>query len=463
MKRRTPRRLLLVVAGLLVALLLVELAMRVAGLYFTRRQLSTNLPRAADEGAFRVLCLGESTTAELFADKKTLAWPSMLQRMLNERSRVGKRYRVYNAAMPGLITSQVVADLDQQLARFRPHVVVTMIGINDRHLQIRYTGARGQDAGIFWRNIRVFQLVRWLVSAYGEPRRSKTPMAPPVGPGDAAVTERLVREATRFIEGGRQLEAERHLQVAATRHPGPAASAANELYNRNSDGKERALVIRIGLLKCELEQADIDTLLHFSDDLVNGLVPKGDEALSHRALDIFVAFHASGRPVTPAAVSHFASVYAHVKKRHPGMDRILALQRTTKNRSTPYQNTAFHYRAVADKLRKRGTTYVAMAYPRTNVDAIRAVFARREEQRFNAFYDSLQAEYPPLKLKPEYRDVIIVGNHDNFQRELERRGWDALFEDSFGVSFGHTTTRGHRLIADNLSKTILRLAGDRRK
>lgn len=465
MNWRNQRRLLLVVAGVVAALLLVELGMRGAGLYFTRRQLGTNLPEAADEGAFRVLCLGESTTAELFADKKTLAWPSILQRLLNKRSGAGKQYRVYNAAMPGLITSQMVADLDQQLTRYRPHVVVTMIGINDRHLQMRYTGSSGQDLDIFWHNIRIYQLARWLISAYSDERKvaPRKPRPAAVKPGDAAAYDRAVREAKQSIEEGRALEAERGLLRAAIQHPAAAARAANELYNQVSDGKDRALTIRIGLLKCRLEGADMDTLFHFTDDLVNGLVPRGNEALSHAALDLFVEYAASGRPVTPAAVSHFASVYAHVAKKHRGMDRILTQQRTTKNAHTPYQNTAFHYRAIHEQLQKREVTFVAMAYPRTNEDAIKVIFSGHRERRFKAFYDALQARYPPLKVRPQYRDVVFVSNRQNFEQALKREGWDALFEDAFGVSFGHATTRGHTLIADNLSKTILRLAGDRRR
>ena len=451
---------LLALAGVLVALLVVELLMRGAGFYFHQRQLSGNQPVEADAGAVRILCLGESTTAEMFAEKRKLAWPRILERLLNQRSRQGKRYRVYNAAMPGLITSQIVAGLDQQLEHYRPQLVVSMIGINDRHLQTRYTGKLGQDVGLSLRNIRIYQLLRWLLGSYAGKTTRPARAPPPAGeprPEDHQRYERLLQQVWAPINGGRPVEAERRLLRCPADHRAAAVRVAHELVNRLSEHKDRALFTRFALIKCRLERADLETLLHYTDELVDGLLPPGDETLSRRAIALFVSYHRSGKPVTRVAVSHFASIYSHMTTRDPRMDRILADRQLRKNDLLPYENTSFHYRAIHHKLQRRNIRYLAMAYPLTNIDALRSIFSHRPERRFRAFYEALQADYPPLQIRPRFRQVVFVGNRENFQPELRSRGWDALFTDRFGATFGHTTSLGHQLIAENLARTILKV------
>ena len=100
--------------------------------------------------------------------------------------------------------------------------------------------------------------------------------------------------------------------------------------------------------------------------------------------------------------------------------------------------TSYHYRRLHEELRDRGIRHVAMQYPTLAETALRARF-----------------ENAPGRIDPAYREILFVGNEDNFAAALSRLGYDALFYDRFRHSFGHFTEEGHRLVADRLVEELL--------
>src|SRR5207249_3899840 len=75
---------------------------------------------------YRVLCIGESTTALGGED----SYPSQLERSLNARGK-GVSFSVINRGLPAVTTDVIVGHLEENLARYGPDVVVAMMGIND--------------------------------------------------------------------------------------------------------------------------------------------------------------------------------------------------------------------------------------------------------------------------------------------------------------------------------------------
>lgn len=69
-------------------------------------------------------------------------------------------------------------------------------------------------------------------------------------------------------------------------------------------------------------------------------------------------------------------------------------------------------------------------------------------------------QYPTLnldKLKEffsEDEDIIFVDNRPNF-REAKGDKYNEYFNDKFGITFGHATKKGNRLIAENVADVIL--------
>jgi tetratricopeptide (TPR) repeat protein len=103
-----------------------------------------------DDAVTRVLCLGESTT---FGAQ--VAYPAELEKLLNAG---GRRYQVINGGVPGIDTDEILRRLDGNLARYRPHIVVAMMGANDRGTPWAQALARAGGPGS-WRIVRLARLL----------------------------------------------------------------------------------------------------------------------------------------------------------------------------------------------------------------------------------------------------------------------------------------------------------------
>ncbi len=129
--RRTPRlrrwieRGIALLAGLVIALLVVEVGLRLGAGWFMHAQQTRAEQALRDADSPVVLCLGESTTAMGGDD----SWPSQLQDALRERS--GREITVINAGVPAATTPVLMLYAESALARYEPAVVVAMMGVND--------------------------------------------------------------------------------------------------------------------------------------------------------------------------------------------------------------------------------------------------------------------------------------------------------------------------------------------
>ena len=105
----------LFLAGTLVALILIESALRVGGWAYLRRVRARG-PSADSGGVVRVLCIGESTTA--FGGESS--YPRQLERILNKPGS-SFRYRVINGGIPGVDSADILDILPSYLSEHRPH------------------------------------------------------------------------------------------------------------------------------------------------------------------------------------------------------------------------------------------------------------------------------------------------------------------------------------------------------
>ena len=81
-------------------------------------------------GEVRILTVGESTTAGV-PGPADQAYPRQLQEILAARSPESGPFRVFNMGAPAVTSDFVAARLPEYLERFRPHIVISMLGVND--------------------------------------------------------------------------------------------------------------------------------------------------------------------------------------------------------------------------------------------------------------------------------------------------------------------------------------------
>lgn len=131
----------------------LEAGLRLGGFVWTSLQEYRNQVAIQRKGTYRIMCLGESTTA--------MQYPPYLEEILNERS-TGVRFSVIDKGFVGTKTDTIVALLESNLDQYHPDMVITMMGINDDGIHIPYKSGSGTGFTRFWRTCRTYKLFKLL-------------------------------------------------------------------------------------------------------------------------------------------------------------------------------------------------------------------------------------------------------------------------------------------------------------
>lgn len=112
-------------------LIIGELTIRAAGhLYFLYYRLSTLITRSPldfDKETFRIICVGESTTAG--APVQGNGYPEQLERIL-KREFTDRKFKVFNLGVCAITSSEIARHFHKNIIYYRPHLVIILIGHN---------------------------------------------------------------------------------------------------------------------------------------------------------------------------------------------------------------------------------------------------------------------------------------------------------------------------------------------
>ena len=123
MKISAWKKITLIFSGLILSLALLEVGLRLGGVVLQSMQERGNLQSAKQKGAYRILCLGESTTQGQY--------PHLLEKVLNQRN-IGVRFSVIDKGKTETKTPFILSHVESYLAEYHSDMVVAMMGINDQ-------------------------------------------------------------------------------------------------------------------------------------------------------------------------------------------------------------------------------------------------------------------------------------------------------------------------------------------
>lgn len=158
MSASTRQKAVLILAGLVFSLCLLEIGMRSCGWWFTCLQEKRNQRTDSDGEATVILCIGESTTAWGGDD----SYPAQLQDILNA-IQAQRRFRVINKGMPASTTDEILDVLPRYLTQYKPDYVLAMVGINDVNFDLN-RARRDSHPGLYAaiEKLRVYRLFAWI-------------------------------------------------------------------------------------------------------------------------------------------------------------------------------------------------------------------------------------------------------------------------------------------------------------
>jgi tetratricopeptide (TPR) repeat protein len=117
------QKIALVTFGSLLTVVFLEAGLRLSGFILLSVQEYGNRQSLKQKGAYRIMCLGESTTAGQY--------PPHLEKALNQRH-TGIQFSVIDRGVNGTNSADILAQLESNLDQYHPDMVVAMMGQNDR-------------------------------------------------------------------------------------------------------------------------------------------------------------------------------------------------------------------------------------------------------------------------------------------------------------------------------------------
>lgn len=413
----------------LVALAIVELALQTLALVAAVG--SGRRATVAASASFRILCLGESTTAAALLGEDR-SWPGLLERLLNSRYAT-RRITVINRGKVGTNSGFVLAQLPRYLEEDKPDLVISMLGIND-----------DQWFGIIEKNhfqnfinqLRVYKLVRHLWDWQNQP-----PAAPAAGIAEEPPEEDL--EARRCLESsslGTQTRqaSQKACKKAIARFPNSAllhwklGELARSLH-QDADAVaalKKSIALNpdfeqgyIFLSACYLDQHKFREAEQILTQALRMPFARQNDTPARILMDLY---RREGRDQDAKRL--FLSLADNKE-----IIEIFDVPKSSSSNSWPGPVTRANYAGIHRLLHARGIPLVAMQYPGEDVEALKLIF-------------------------PQNSRIDFVDNRAPFRKALAGRPYSYYFSDHFRPNWGHCTTAGNGLIAAHLADE-LRTAG----
>ena len=470
----------LILFGITLAFVLVEGGMRLTGNILDFFQEAKNKNLMKQRGVCRILCLGESTTASM---PGIISYPAYLQTILNENN-ARAQYVVINKGVFATNTTNIVTNLNGYLNEYRPDVVITMMGVNDNGPHMRYekSGRSGclrllryskvvTLVRYIYYNLKIKILDRWIrIQGIYIKKESRRELKQGIRKGDGEVTSTRqvqspespksptaygenLKQGYFYSNMGRWDEAEEAYKRAID-----VDSSKNEPY--------QALAIVYGAQgRFDAEAAMYEKAIEV--DPSNGLgyaglawhcLSKGDferaEKLFKKNISLFPAhgslyvrlaeFYGKQRKYDQAVKilrSGLVNASTDVDKLYGALTYYYRVQNNFKlateclGKANEYRTefydpvTRNNYLRLSELLRGRKVKYVCMQYPMRSIK-------------------------PLKKLFEDTKDIVFVDNERIFNEAVLKSGYSEYFLDQFAGDFGHSTTKGNRLLAENIAKVL---------
>jgi tetratricopeptide (TPR) repeat protein len=459
------QKIALVFLGLFLSLALLEVGLRLGGFVLLSIQEYGNLKSIKQKGAYRILCLGESTTQGQY--------PHLLEQVLNQRN-VGVRFSVIDEGKTGTETVSILSHVEAYLAEYHPDMVIAMMGVNDWGKHIPFEAATVSGETSFVRLFKVYKLMRFLelhllakakeMGFYkpDEERRSSGEAQTPVpktglkkisakavskkGSSKKAVEpgsqkDKAFVELGKLYRGqGKHQQAEDAFKQAVEINPesDDAYAELGRLYAfqgrafRAQDSPQsgwieqsqgKFLQAEIMFKKAiEIDPENHGTLFDFGVFYRDqGKLPQAENSF-RRAVEI--------APEDPLILGAMASLYEEMGRLELAKEyaKKEADQLRSEDRVAATDN---NYRKLKEILDRKRIKLVCVQYPVREVESLKKIFEKN-------------------------KDIIFVDNERIFKEAVKRSSYKEYFLDMFGGDFGHCTPKGNMLLAQNIADVILR-------
>jgi tetratricopeptide (TPR) repeat protein len=452
---KTPfkQRIILVLFGIFLFFALLELSLRLGGFFILFIQEHRNAQSIKQKSAYRIMCLGESTTA--FGGE--YSWPAQLEYILNtKKTKLNFSFKVINKGVAGCNSFFILNELDNNLTIYKPDLVIVMMGINDGRGALTFNALQGNRIASFFTSFKVVKLIRliWFrILKFSDIKRKKQ-FTNKISvlhternvPSDKNSYRDFKHDYDSVIgkdyRKDKYSETEIVLEQAVKLAPSdPVAlrelGSCYDSLGRFSDA--------VSVLEQAVKLAPSDPVAlgelgfcykrlgRLSEALV--VLNKAAEIDSGYMIYIYLG-------MVYNAMEEYSKAENMLKKAigiNPSeslsrleLEKVYRAQGKPIENENMYKNYIDNYRRLKEKILEKGLYLVCVQYPMRSIEPLKKIFENDKQ------------------------GIIFVDNEYMFKEAVHKGGHKEYFVDMFAEDFGHCTPKGNRLLAGNIANVILK-------
>lgn len=478
------QRIQLVLFGLFLCVVLLEIGLRIGGFIFLFQQERRNITAIKEKGAYRIMCLGESTTAG-----GTDAYPHQLEISLNLQN-IGVRFDVINKGFPGINTTIILERLTKNLDDYKPDMVIAMMGINDEmsrlHDEGRFIIYKESPIGkiiSFFQSFRICKLASLLQQCLANKvqiiKLAQSKKKNAAKRYDLSL-EIMKADQENVIEDPEEakLKDKRYLDyidVGRRYRYSEEYDIAEKIFERIIADNPKYIQTYLELNECYYMQEQHDKMVVL---LENAMKQADDVSDIRPYLELGRFYRLEGKHIKSREMfikaikkaPHLVLPYVELGRSYREQGKYVKAVECLKESiamnpkwDRGYAALALHYQDIgkdkkaalyfnlANKLRLESYSAVM----RDNYLRLREILKERRIQLVCVQYP--MRDLNTLKtLFDDKEGIVFVSNKNVFRDAIKKGSLTDYFTDTFAGDFGHCTAKGNRLLAKNIGDIILK-------
>jgi tetratricopeptide (TPR) repeat protein len=408
--------------------LFLEIFLRVGGVIYNEYQ-NIGQAKADSENTFKVLTLGESTTAG------ANNWPHKAQNILNDKFD-NIDFVFINKAINSTESGVLLSKVKGQIEEYEPDAVISMMGINDGDFStyfsnFKYKGEVDEPflEALFEfleQNVRVYKFIKLVQDPASFNEDSK-------GSVSRSDKKAYYKNKSHYLnnfapEGDREKGIEKCKQILSDDPENKKVwSILGWLTYTDQTDREKVVESRGYFEKAlEIDPAYINAYYGLiALDLYGGDVEKSI-SIAEQALEYY--------PDNDFFYSFLLKKLSEPNNRNSDPKQVIGKE-LNKNfvysEEDPQDVTAYHYNKLYEILKENDIPLIAMQYPTKDVQELKNYFSEERQE-----------------------DIIFISNEENFEKALQENEYEDIFTDRCYEDFGHATEKGRMITAENVASTI---------
>lgn len=448
-----------------------------------------------EKGEYRILCLGESTTMG--------QWPEPLEEILNQRN-IGIKFSVIDKGVVGIQTGFIVDNLRYYIDRYAPHMVITMMGINDS-IDTSFVVPYKPDKS-YLISLRVYKLIRLLKLSISHKLKGISSTRDKKSEPDKIIKyPGLARENTG-TNIKTSLDEQAYIDLKPAYRNRGNIDEAVIMYKENLKINPESVVGYIELGRYYENQRNFDEAEIMFNEAIKidpeneeGYIELGRYYGNHLNFDKAETILKEALKINPGNINvyiNLGGIYGNQGNFDKAEIMFKEALKIDPDNEEAYTDIGGYYRSQENFYKAETMFKEALRINPRNDIAIGALAILSKGQKKDAdaemyftkanlvrlkYYNLLThsnynklikividegikmvcVQYPMRRLEPlknllaSHENIIFVDNEKAFKEAVGNESYNEYFRNIFGGDFGHCTDKGNILLAENIASVIL--------